>query len=196
MLVGCAKTPEEKVNALVKEAVQKTLVKPDSYDPVETQMDSVYAPIDEVLNLAVALAKESRELELNELTMKQSKSSMAIWSGPYSSAFGRNEYSDAKQEYEEAKAKFDKSKKKCDELTEKLKAIYHNDKKEFMGYYAQQKFRYTDNSGETNFGTYLFYLDKDLTKVIASYNCEDLELLAAMAKIAEMSDELGIDLQP
>lgn len=33
--------------------------------------------------------------------MKSAKSSMSIWSGPYQSAYSKNEYQEAKDEYDE-----------------------------------------------------------------------------------------------
>ena len=44
VLGACSRTQEEKANLLIKEDIQKVLVKPDTYEPIETKLDSAFAP--------------------------------------------------------------------------------------------------------------------------------------------------------
>lgn len=82
MSASCNLTKESKAEALVKESLKKALYKPDTYKPIETKVDSAFAPYDDP-----ALFKELEKLEeLNteyeglQIQIKNSKSSMAIWS--------------------------------------------------------------------------------------------------------------------
>lgn len=45
LLVSCSSN-EDKANRLIKKEMKKTLFIADSYEPVETQLDSAFAPFD------------------------------------------------------------------------------------------------------------------------------------------------------
>lgn len=60
------------------------------------------------------------EYEELESKAKHAKSSMSIWSGPYMSAYSRNEYQEAKADYEEANDKLGKLKTKGIKQFEKV----------------------------------------------------------------------------
>ncbi len=47
LLASCAKSPEQKAEALIKEQMQKTLYHPDTYAPSGTQVDSAFTPYDD-----------------------------------------------------------------------------------------------------------------------------------------------------
>ena len=57
-LSACNLTKESKAEALVKESLKKALYKPDTYKPIETKVDSAFAPYDDP-----ALFKELEKLE-------------------------------------------------------------------------------------------------------------------------------------
>ena len=44
VLASCEKTPQQKAEELVEETVKKVLFKPDTYDPIETKLDSIVSP--------------------------------------------------------------------------------------------------------------------------------------------------------
>ena len=45
ILSSCQKTPEDKANDLIKENIAKMLTYPDSYESVETTIDSLFTPM-------------------------------------------------------------------------------------------------------------------------------------------------------
>ena len=47
------------------------------------------------------LCKIGMSIDEYDRKMKSAKSSMSIWSGPYQSAYSKNEYQEAKDEYDE-----------------------------------------------------------------------------------------------
>lgn len=44
---SCSQSPEDKANVLIKESMKKTLYHAETYDPVETVVDSAFTPFDD-----------------------------------------------------------------------------------------------------------------------------------------------------
>jgi hypothetical protein len=103
IMVACGQSQEQKAEALIKESLKKSLYKPETYKPVETKVDSAYAPYDdpEFFEELAELGKMNSEFVELEEKAKHAKSSMSIWSGLYQCSFGRNESQEAKEEYDE-----------------------------------------------------------------------------------------------
>ena len=47
IVVACGQSQEQKAETLIKENLKKSLYKPESYKPVETKVDSAFAPYDD-----------------------------------------------------------------------------------------------------------------------------------------------------
>lgn len=47
VLVACSQSQEQKAEVLIKESLKKSLYKPETYKPVETKVDSAFAPYDD-----------------------------------------------------------------------------------------------------------------------------------------------------
>lgn len=122
VVVGCGQSQEQKAESLIKEELKKSLYKPETYKPIETKVDSAFAPYDDpaFFKELAELGKMNSEYEELESKAKHAKSSMSIWSGPYMSAYSRNEYQDAKADYEEANDKLGKLKTKGIKQFEKV----------------------------------------------------------------------------
>ena len=173
VMVSCSKSKEQKAEALVKESVKKVLFKPETYKPVETKVDSAFAPYDDPgffkeLAELEAINSDYEELVLNA---KHAKSSMSIWSGPYQTSFGRNEYQEAKGDYEEANAKIEKLKKKGRKQYEKVVQLLQASPK-FIGYKVVHSFRADNNDGDTLMGEFVFIIDKNFEEIIYSMEAE------------------------
>ena len=99
---SCSKSLEDKAEVLIKKELMKSLYKPDTYNPIETSIDSAFSPRDNpaLFDKLQELMSIAKDIESNQFDQKQAKSSMSIWSGPYQTAFGRNEYNEAKEDYE------------------------------------------------------------------------------------------------
>lgn len=46
-LMSCSQSPDNKAKLLIRESVEKALVHPESYKPLETVVDSAFAPFDD-----------------------------------------------------------------------------------------------------------------------------------------------------
>ena len=79
---SCTKSPEQKVNALIKEYLEKTLYHPDTYAPTNTELDSAFTPYDDPVfyEKTLKLAKLGVLIEECNDDASSAKRGMAIWS--------------------------------------------------------------------------------------------------------------------
>lgn len=189
-MVSCEKSNEDKIALLIKESMNKSLYHPESYEGVETEIDSAFAPFDspEFFEKTLKVAKIGAEISQAEEEMKDAKSSMSIWSGPYQTAFGRNEYNEAKEKYETANASKEKATEKAKKIAEELKAELQK-KPVFIGFKARHKYRANNNAGNTVFGEAKFVFDKELKNVIAEYDMDGDEYNAVIQMYNMMTGE-------
>lgn len=176
LFVSCGKSPEEKANALIEDDIKKVLYHPETYDPAETQIDSAFTPFDDPVfyEKTVQLCKLGMSIDECDRKMKNAKSSMSIWSGPYQSAFGRNEYQEAKNEYDENERNKKSIEAKVKKLATELKTLTENEQ-QFIGFRARHRYRANNNAGQTIFGETKYLFDKSLSKIVASYDMDSEE---------------------
>lgn len=191
MMMACAQSKEQKAEALIKETLKKSLYKPETYKPIETKLDSAFAPYDdpEFFKELVELGKMNSEYQDLEKKAKYAKSSMSISSGPYMSAYDRNEYQEAKADYEEAKVKIEKLKKKGRKQYEKVANMLQGGRK-FIGYKAVHNYRADNNAGNTLIGNAIFFIDKNFKEITCSMKVEEYnQVQEAINLLIEKEDE-------
>ena len=110
-----------------------------------------------------------REMEDFEIDMKSAKSSMSIWSGPYQSAFGRNNYNEAKEKYDDANQKIEKIREKAQTKVKKMSSLL-SQKPKFIGYIVTHNYRADNNAGNTLIGNDVFIIDPEFKNVL--FHCE------------------------
>lgn len=193
LCVSCGKSLEEKANALITDDIKKVLYHPETYDPAETQVDSAFTPFDDpaFYEKTVQLCKLGMSIDECDRKMKHAKSSMSIWSGPYQSAFGRNEYQEAKDEYDENARNKKNAEIKVQKLANELKIMLDKEQR-FIGFKARHRYRADNNAGQTIFGEMKYLFDKDLRKIVATYDMDDDEYKAVQIVYKQM---LGEDVQ-
>jgi len=188
-LVSCGKSPEEKAQALIGDAVKKSLYIPESYDPVETEIDSAFAPrtTQEYVENALEMCKAYKELKECESEVKSAKSSLNIYSDSYARTYMANEYRDHKSEYEAALSKKSKTEKRLNDAIEELRKM-EGQKPTFIGYSAIHRYRAETNGGQTAFGTIQFLLDKDMGKIVAIFDLDSYEFKEMQETLDEMKN--------
>ena len=95
ILSSCQKTPEDKANDLIKENIAKMLTYPDSYESVETTVDSLFNPMYSVdfKRKAQRAMELSDRIEDNKTSIDHGLLTMNLHSGPYSnSVYDRTKY--------------------------------------------------------------------------------------------------------
>ena len=193
VIVACKQSQEQKAEYLIKESLKKSLYKPETYKPVETKVDSAFAPYDDptFFEELAELGEMNSEYEELESKAKHAKSSMAIWSGPYMSAYGRNEYQEAKSDYEEANAKLEKLKTKGRKQFKKIANMLQVSNK-FIGYKAVHNYRADNNAGNTLIGNTIFFIDKNFEEIKYSMEVDEYnQVQEAISSFKEQIEEEG-----
>lgn len=186
VLGACSRTQEEKANLLIKEDIQKVLVKPDTYEPIETKLDSAFAPYEtpEFMENTLKCVQLFMEIKEYKEKIKVAKSMMTIYEDNLGFPYFKNEYNEYKAEYKEATNKRNEIEKRLKRSGKKLKELV-NAKREFIGYKTMHHYRADNNAGNTVLGTGFYLFDKDIKTILVSFSKEEIEL------IQEASEELG-----
>ncbi len=179
LFISCSKSPEDKVSVLIEEDIKKILYHPETYNPAETQVDSAFTPFDDptFYEKTMQLCRLAMSIDEYDRNMKDAKSSMSIWSGPYQTAYGRNNYQEAKEDYDKNTQNKKNAEKKAKKLVIELKNM-QDQGRQFIGFKARHRYRADNNSGQTFFGEMKYLFDKDINKIIASYDMDDDEYKA------------------
>ncbi len=186
ILICSCSSPEDKANELIKKDLRKSLYKPDTYQPVETVIDSAFSPKDspEVLSVMDKMSEYGLEMERQKSEMESEESSMAIWGGPDQSELGRTEYNQAKRKYDEAKAKVNDLLYESYVLSSELMDIM-SQKKTFIGWKVRHNYRADNNAGNTLIGNMVYIIDKDFEKIVFSKDADEYD---AMQKVYETDE--------
>lgn len=191
IVVACGQSLEQKAEVLIKESLKKSLYKPETYKPVETKVDSAFAPYDDpaFFEELAELGKMNSEYADLEEKAKRAKSSMSIWSGPYQTSFGKNQYQEAKEEYDEANSKLEKLKIKGIKQYEKVASMLQANSK-FVGYKAVHNYRADNNAGNTLIGNTIFFIDDNFKEVTYSMEIEEYnQIQEAIKHLKEQIEE-------
>ena len=192
VLVSCEKTPQQKAEALVEETVKKVLFKPDTYDPIETKLDSIVSPYNdpdfykEVTNFSELLT----EVSWCENGIKSAKKDMSFYDDSFSSSYFKSQYQEAKEKYEKAVNKYEnlkeKIQKKYEGIAKKLKGEHA-----FSGYVIAHSFRANNNAGQTQIGNYIFFVDKNIENIL--YTLNDYEANEFAETIGQIREKMESD---
>lgn len=176
VIVACNQSPEKKANALIQESVKKTLYHPESYEAVETIIDSAFAPKDDPVFFEKTLKLYHYTMDLQKCTeeIQQAERSMNIWHHSYMSEYAQTEYNYAKQKYDKGIQEEEKLKNKIRKAYEEVAKIAESGRR-FIGFKAIHKFRAQNNSGNTVMGENIYIMDESLTKILASYDADNGE---------------------
>ena len=208
LLTACGGSPLDKAEALIKKELPNNLIKPESYDPIETRIDSAFTPLDDPMlyseiekfaKLAGQADKIRFELEMLQNDMKMAKSKMAIHSDNIRSAYSRNEFNEAKSTFREGEKKeeyYIKSMKaiaeQCRGMLKKLDKMM-NAKHEFIGYRATHKYRSANNDGNVIISEECYILDKNMKEILFNMPLEEYKSIQDSADM--LRDQLGLALQ-
>lgn len=194
MLTACSQSKEKKAEALIKKEMKKSLYKPETYVPVETKVDSAFAPMDspEVFEMLFQLQESSQEISGLNSKLKSAMLSMSINSYPYyQSAYDKYKYEEAKQEYDKASASLKKQQEKMEDLYARITSFAQQNKG-FIGYKVYHSYRADNNAGNTLVGYCMFYLDSKMEKVLYRLSEDDASKLTdAMKLFSEHMDEMN-----
>lgn len=170
VLVSCNQSNEQKAESLVKETMKKNLVKPDTYEPIETKVDSAFAPYDDpkMYEILEKVGLLSYDIDQLKMKIRMAESSMDIWG---SDKYSPN-YKHAKEDYEEAIEKMESLQKKFEKYGTEARAIVEGGRK-FAGFKVTHSYRASNNAGNTIVDELVFFLNKDLSEVVTKIKLDD-----------------------
>ena len=163
---------------------------PESYEAVETVVDSAFAPKDDpaFYEKSLKVCKLAMDAQEYDDKAKRAKSSMAIWSGPYQSAFGRTQYNEEKEKYDGYTKKVESLKDKIQKVGEEMKKLAEPGRR-FIGYKVSHTFRAKNNEGNVLMGKYVYIMDDGLTKILAEYDTDSDEYQMVQAVYQRWEEE-------
>lgn len=185
-MVSCSESNEEKAEKLIKNEMNKVLVNFDTYEPIETVLDSAYAPVmtADVFNKCFNIPDQ---LEMM-LQLKEESQEAYSMMNSY-----QRIYSTHDETYKKYKERYESTSKKAEIIENKLKALndsIDNLSKEepfFNGYIINHKFRYVTKDGEKSIGAFLFLVDKEISRVEFMIDTEE-DKYKAMNELIQLNN--------
>lgn len=193
LLFACTQSPEEKVNLLIKESMERGLYHPETYSPAGTRIDSAFTPFDdpEFYDKTLQLYKLTKEINNYDDYAKSAKRNVAHHQDMlriFSNNDSREELNQAKERYNEYIVKKNRTEEKAKKIAAKLNTML-NEEEQFIGFKVWHRYRADNNAGMTMFGEVKFLMDKDLNSIFALYNTEDEEYKIVESLFKQMCGE-------
>lgn len=178
LLFSCSPSREEKAAEIAKSEMIKILYNVDSYEPIETHIDSAFTSIYTNLDV-VRAAHDLIELNADEKKeglqwqYKHAKSSAAIWSDSWD-AYSREQYRQAKEEMDDyakqLKELDEEVKTKMNEIRDYAKAVSEH---QFCGWNIYHRFRCANGLGIQQISDILIIVDENLEMVKGRFMLDD-----------------------
>lgn len=186
ILTGC-KSKEEKAAEMIKNEMFKTLYDYESYQPIETTVDSAfYSPYTDSTILSHGYIIKELLSEANKYLeeTKEAQSSMEIWSDSYSS-YGLSKYYDAKEKMSSALEKANLYIKVMNTEGDSIRMLSKDIIPDFYGWKITHKFRCKTKGGNSTIGNYIYIFDKKIKNIMYKEDTEDEDLIKAKSLIKE-----------
>ena len=180
LLVACGGR-EKRAEKIAEETVVKTLYYPDTYEPVETVVDSAFVSIytnQDALDAAYNIIDLKQELENLQWDYEQALSDVSLY-GDFSydrSTYRKEKYRQAKGELADAEKKL----KNCEADLKKQENIIRTcyetiNEGEFCGWGITHRFRAENGNGNKLIGDVLILTDKDMENVVNVFTSDEFD---------------------
>lgn len=165
---SACKSNEQKAAALIKDYMFKNLFDYESYEPIETSIDSAYnQPMmnSQILALAFDSVEKEKEAEEHHEEYEDASRTMDIWSGGWSSSSTREYNKARKKAIEELIASVECTRASVRNLKQ-IKSMADTLSTGFIGWSAIHSFRCNTRGGSKTIGNYLFIFDKSFKTIL------------------------------
>ena len=184
LMISCSvKTNEEKARELIEPQLKANLIKPESYEFAQLQLDSCFSNDanrnPDAIIFALKVAKLFKEYKEYMSQAESAESSMTIYAPSYG-----YQSAHSKQQHQKYKAEMEKAQRKAATAKEKIIQMYKDNKKlfltfqsgkhEFIGWAAVISYRAETAGGFKTMGGALFFLNNDLTEITNQFSDEDM----------------------
>lgn len=184
LIVSCS-SKEEKANELIKADMFKSLYDYESYQPIETIIDSSFidAKKDSIIRGYAYLYMEN----INKITksldkLESEKRLLDIWDKSYTS-YGIGKYL---EHYNNMKKEFADIKEYeiiLNTIISSIKTRADSLGTSFIGWEAKHKFRCKNKGGNPDLGNYLYVFDKDMKKITHKEDLDDKDIISLNSAI-------------
>lgn len=174
LLTGC-KSREDKIAELIKQEMFKTLYDFESYEPIETKIDSAFTSIytDSVIKSYAYIARSFLDDAQESLDkVKDAQKTVEIWRDSYSS-YGRSKFEDAYNEMKKHLAEVNSKMYIVNCYADSIRSASANFKPEFCGWRVEHRFRCKTKGGNFDLGNYLYIFDEKVTTIIYQEDPDD-----------------------
>lgn len=183
---GC-KSKEEKAQEAIKKEMFKTLYDFESYEPIETKVDSSFYSIytdTTILKYGYVIASFLKDVDNALEKAKDARNTMEIWGDSYSS-YSSRKYEEAKEEWNSNMAQAKLYIKVIESVSDTIRSLAKNKNNTFNGWKVTHKFRCKTKGGNSTIGNYIYIFDKDMENIIYQEDTEDEDLNKAKKLIKE-----------
>ena len=188
---GC-QSKEEKAIELIKNDMFKVLYDFNSYEPIETQIDSAFNSI-YTDSLMLALAYNLNHLlEAAEKYLSEKESAerdMRIWENNYS-VYARQKFNEAKNDVDESLEKMQASLEIIENLSSQMQKRKEQISSDFCGWKVVHKFRAKTKGGLSDIGNYMYIFDDKITAINYKEDLNDKEYAHLKSIIKEVVDRI------
>lgn len=177
-LVSCVRAPEDKVNSIIQERVKNSLFFPESYQAIETVVDSAFAPKDDPVfyDRAMNLYRLFVAVEVCRSKAHRAERTMNVWKNPYAKGFGNVNYKQEKAIFEKYSKQVEYYTAKIEKEKDYLQGLI-SCQPAFIGFKFTHRFRAKTNSGNVTIGEKVFITNKDMTQVLVGYDSDEEEYM-------------------
>ena len=185
LCVGCT-SKEDKVNKLIKDDMFKSLYDFESYEPIETKIDSAFNSVFRdslALALAQIISKQYIELRTDLENVKKEERIVDIWLDSYSS-LGRRYLYEAKEKWLSSIEKAKETMSVINSTNLLIQEVNKTIGNEFIGWKVVHKFRCKTKGGNFDLGNKLYIFDKDIKNINYTEDLDD-EGNQGLAKIID-----------
>lgn len=189
-VVSC-KSNEEKALELIDKQMFQTLFDYESYQPVETKIDSAFtAPYytDSILALAMIYEEYQKRAEDYKEKADDAQSTMEIWEDSYSS-YSRSRYKEARTKWiDNTIYSLTEHKKALTALLMASEAV-RDFKPEYWGWSVYHKYRCKSKGGSALLCEAIYIIDTDFSTIIKTIDIDDDDYIKARKFIDEIIEE-------
>lgn len=177
-IMSACTSREKKVAETIKDNMFKTLYDFESYQPIETKIDSLKRDKygDTLIYDNIMLARAVNE-EFNDAKKEfddQEETANIYRPTAYSSDYNDAKFEKARDKMREALKKMELYANILDSLKVEVQKMEKNCDGKQYGWLVTHKFRCKTKGGNPTIGTYIYFMDMDCERIIRSFDEDDL----------------------
>lgn len=202
LLSACSDTLNDKAEDLIEKDMKTTLVKPDTYDAIETKTDSAFTPQDDpqLFTLFLDIARENVSINTIEQSiadlkenMKNAEQGMNLASTKNDESY-RKKHAEFKKYYDECQKQINEIEPKMDVIMERIQEKLEkmneltSAKRQFIGYKSVHRYSAENQDGKELTDSCYYLFDKNMQKVVLSLPLDKYNVILQSIEACRLSN--------